>query len=230
MPMLDATTVKQLQESFADIDRDVELVVYTGGQVVVPGRDEPNHQRELLELLREVVALDEHRTVVERPLAGDEEAATAGIEHAPTTLIREKGSGRTNIRFLGLPAGYEFMTLVQALRMLGTGEAEISDAVRTELERLERPIKLQTFVTPGCPYCPRAVLTGYRFAFHAPNVIAEGIEATGFPSLANTFRISSVPDTMVHGDGMQRVLGAQPDRVFVDAIREVAGPVAASQA
>ena len=230
MPMLDDHTVKQLQEAFADIERDVELVVYTGGRVVVPGRDEPNHQRELLDLLREVVALHDRLTLVERSLAGDEEAKAAGIEHAPTTLIREKGSGRTNIRFLGLPAGYEFMTLVQALRMLGTGDVEIGDAARAELEGLERPVKLQTFVTPGCPYCPRAVLTGYRFAFHAPNVIAEGIEATGFPSLANSFRISSVPDTIIHGDGMQRVLGAQPDRAFIDAIRQVAGPAAAPQA
>ena len=230
MPMLDAHTVKQLQEAFADIDRDVELVVYAAGRVVVPGQDEPAHQRELLELLREVVALDDHLTLVERPLPGDEDAAAAGIEHAPTTVLREKGSARTNIRFLGLPAGYEFMTLVQGLRMLGTGDAELGDAARAELEALARPVKLQTFVTPGCPYCPRAVLTGFRFAFHSPNVIAEGIEATGFPTLANAFRISSVPDTIVHGDGIERVLGAQPDRAFIDAIRQVASTAVAPQA
>lgn len=230
MAMLDAQAAAQLKEAFADLDRDVELVVYTGGRVVVPGRDEPEHQAELLELLREVVALHDRLTVIERPLAGDEEAAAAGIEHAPTTVLREKGGDRTNIRFLGLPAGYEFMTLVQGIHMLGTGKAEVSEAIRTELAALERPVKLQTFVTPGCPYCPRAVLTGFRFAFHAPNVIAEGIEATGFPNLANSFRISSVPDTMVHGEGMQRVLGAQPDRMFLEAIREVAGPAVAPQA
>jgi thiol-disulfide isomerase/thioredoxin len=85
-------------------------------------------------------------------------------------------------------------------------------------------VRLQAFVTPTCPYCPRAVLAAYRLALVNPNVVAEGVEASEFPALAQRYRISGVPDTVIDGPGGQeRVLGGQPDRVFVEAVLKVAG-------
>lgn len=230
MAMLDDNTRRQIQEAFADFTQDVEIVVYTGGRVYVPGRDMPEHERQLLDLLREVAALHERVTLSERPLSGDAEATAAGIEQASTFLLREAGSERTNIRFLGTPGGYEFATLIQAIRMLATGEVALDDETRKALDGLEEPVRLQTFVTPTCPYCPRAVLTGYRFAFHSPKVIAEGIEATDFPRLAQRHRISSVPDTIITAQGTERVLGAQPDRAYVQAIARAVAPATSPRA
>jgi glutaredoxin-like protein len=130
---------------------------------------------------------------------------------------------------VGLPAGYEFQTLVEALRMIGTGDSGLGEESVARIASVTAPVRLQAFVTPTCPYCPRAVLAAYRLALVNPNVVAEGVEASEFPALAQRYRISGVPDTIIDGPaGQERVLGGQPDRVFVDAVLKVAGVAAAA--
>jgi glutaredoxin-like protein len=226
--MLDDKTQQQLIQAFAAITEPLELVLFTASKLILPGRDAPGQQEETLALLREVASLSDKLEVVERSLIGDEEAVRLGIERAPTLLIREAGTARSNIRFLGLPSGYEFATLVQTILMLGIGSSGLSERAQAQLAAIDSPIRLQTFVTPTCPYCPQAVLTGYRLAFHNPNIVAEGIEANEFPSLSQRYRISSVPDTVIEGRTHERVLGAQPERVFVEAILKASASPSAS--
>lgn len=229
MAFLDESIQTQVKEALASITQNVELLVYTGSSLVVPGRDAPGHQRETLELLKEVASLNEHISVTEKPLAGDTEAQEAGISLAPTIVLREAGSSRNNIRFLGLPSGYEFQTLIQTLLMLGTGEALSSETSTEKLAGLSEKITLQSFVTPTCPYCPQAVLTAFGLAFANENIIAEGIEANEFPLLSQQYRISGVPDTVIKGQSTERVLGGQPERVFVESILKAANLEAGTQ-
>lgn len=214
MALLNDDVKKQVQPLLDALTHEVELKVYTRSALVVPGNDETGHQREALDLLREVAELSDKVNVTEAPIAGDDEAKAAGITRAPTIVFRRKGETRSNLRFLGLPSGYEFSTLLEAIRMVSSDEP-FEDAVG----ELAEPLLLQTFVTPTCPYCPRAVLTAFELALGNDMVIAEGVEATEFPSLSQTYRISSVPDTIIGESREQRVLGAQPKQQFVDAIR-----------
>jgi alkyl hydroperoxide reductase subunit AhpF len=111
--------------------------------------------------------------------------------------------------------------------MVGTGESGLGPASVERVAELSEPVRLQAFVTPTCPYCPRAVLAAYRLALANPNVVAEGVEASEFPQLAQRYRISGVPDTVIDGpNGQERVLGGQPDKVFLDAVLKVAGAAA----
>ena len=214
MAMLNDDVKNQIRPLLDALVHDVELTVFTGSSLVIPGQDETGRQRETLGLLREVAELSDKLTVTERPIAGDDEARAAGITRAPTIVFRRKGEHRTNIRYLGLPSGYEFSTLLEAVRMLGT-DRDVSDAVG----ELTHPVLLQTFVTPTCPYCPRAVLTAFELALGNDKVVAEGVEATEFPVLSQSYRISGVPDTIIDRKANNRVLGAQPKQQFVEAIR-----------
>lgn len=218
MAFLNDEVIDQIRPLLDELEHEVELVVYTGGTLVVPGRDATGHQEEALGLLREVAGLSERITVTETPLAGDEEAAALGIERAPTILFRRKGEARTNLRYAGLPSGYEFTMLLEAIRLVAN--AEPAD---DPIGELEEPVLLQTFVTPTCPYCPRAVLTAFELALGNERVVAEGVEANEFPVLSGAYRISSVPDTVIGGSDRHRVLGAQPKRSFVEAIRAATG-------
>lgn len=228
MPLLDDEIRTQVEQVLAALEHEVELLVYTAGKLIVPGRDEPGQQQATLDLLREVAATNDKITVTERPLAGDAEAAAAGITLAPTTVFRRRGDQRTNVRFVGLPSGYEFSTLLETILMVGGAEPEIAGPLQ-EVSEVEADLRLRTFVTPTCPYCPKAVLTAYRFALANPRITAEGIEATEFPTLSNGYRISGVPDTVVEGapgSGIKatRVLGAQPEEEFLGALLQaVAG-------
>lgn len=229
MAFLDEATKNQLNDVLKAMTKPVELVVYTGSSLLIPGKDPAGQQRETLELLKELAALSEQIRVIEKPLAGDSEAQAAGIHLAPTTVLREAGSSRSNIRFLGLPSGYEFQTLIQTLLMLATGEALTSDTSKEKLADLSESVTLQSFVTPTCPYCPQAVLTAFSLALDNDKIIAEGIEANEFPLLSQSYRISGVPDTVITGKATERVLGGQPERVFVEAILKVAQTTSSSQ-
>lgn len=234
MALLNDEVRTQVEQVLAPLENEVELLVYTGGKLIVPGRDEPGQQKATLDLLREVAATNDKITVTEKPLAGDAEAAAAGITLAPTTVFRRKGENRFNVRFVGLPSGYEFSTLLETIMMVGNGGVENDDTLK-EVSELDSDLRLRTFVTPTCPYCPKAVITAFRFALANPRITAEGIEANEFPTLSSGYRISGVPDTIVEGapgSGIKatRVLGAQPEDAFVGALKQaVAGTAGQGQ-
>ena len=53
----------------------------------------------------------------------------------------------------------------------------------------------------------------YRLAVASPRITATAIEATEFPDLAKTYRVSGVPKTVI--DGRIEILGAQSEDVLV---------------
>ncbi|RDI94562.1 glutaredoxin [Meiothermus sp. QL-1] len=213
---LDEKIQSQVRSMLAPIQKPVEMVVFTTSGITLPGQ-EVGLQEETLGLLREVAALNPNLSVEQRSINSDPEAQALELSYAPTVLLREKGSSRHNIRFLGLPAGYEFSTLLETLLMLGTGESRLGEKSQAELQKVTSPVRMQAFVTPTCPYCPQAVLATYKLAYHNPHIIAEGVEANEFPILSRRYNISSVPDTIITGTTQQRILGGQPERVFVEA-------------
>lgn len=219
---LDEKIQAQVREMLAPLNKPVEIVVFTTSGIELPGQ-EVGLQDETLGLLREIANLNENLSLEQRSIHADPEAQSLGLSHAPTVLIREKGSDRSNIRFLGLPAGYEFGTMIETLLMLGTGESKLGEKSQAEVQKITTPVRLQSFVTPTCPYCPQAVLAAYKMAYHNPNVIAEGVEASEFPALSSRYNISGVPDTIISGANQQRVLGGQPDRAFVEAALKASG-------
>jgi hypothetical protein len=79
MSLLDDKIKNQVREALSGMKTDVELVVFRGGSLVVPGRDPTGEQRSTLQLLGEVAALSERVAVIERNLAGDEEAQRLGL-------------------------------------------------------------------------------------------------------------------------------------------------------
>jgi protein-disulfide isomerase len=84
---------------------------------------------------------------------------------------------------------------------------------------LDKPLHLQVFVTPTCPYCPRAVLLAHQMAMENPVMIrAEGVEATEFPDLANRFHVRGVPQTVIN-DGSGMVVGAVPEQHLLAEIQ-----------
>ena len=48
-----------------------------------------------------------------------------------------------------MPAGYEFSSLIEGLRMVSAGDPPLSDATRAALASLTSPVHLQVFVTPS---------------------------------------------------------------------------------
>jgi glutaredoxin-like protein len=144
-----------------------------------------------------------------------EKAAAYGVDRAPT-LVLLAGGENTRIRFLGAPAGYDFMALADAiLAVSGASDMALSDDSIALVNAVTEPTDITVFVTPTCVYCPRAVAIANRMAFLNPHITATTVQATEFYELSRQHRVTGVPKTIVN-DTIE-ILGAQPEPEFVRA-------------
>ena len=82
--------------------------------------------------------------------------------------------------------------------MASTAHAVLSDQTRDVLANLTMPVHLQVFVTPTCPYCPRAVLLAHKLAIACELVRADAIDASDFEQLADRYGVFGVPHTVIN--------------------------------
>jgi alkyl hydroperoxide reductase subunit AhpF len=59
-----------------------------------------------------------------------------------------KGKNRGRVRYLGIPAGYEFTSLIEDIIDVSRGETKLSAATREALAGLKHPVHIQVFFTP----------------------------------------------------------------------------------
>jgi len=226
MALLGPREQEIVRERLSGLTRDVEMVLFTDSSTLIaPGKEPCMYCKETKQLLEELKALSDQLHLVVHDLAtpeGREMAKAYKVEAAPTLILREKGSEALNIRYRGIPAGYEFASLLEDLEMLGRDGHGLPENVVQELQNLPEEVVLQVFVTPTCPYCPQAVRTAHRLAYASPKVWGEMIEANEFPELAGRYHIHGVPDTIIN-HGKERVLGAQPLSQFLQAIKKAVG-------
>ncbi|MEI7848312.1 MAG: hypothetical protein WCK35_21110 [Chloroflexota bacterium] len=52
------------------------------------------------------------------------------------------------IRYLGVPAGHEFSTLIQDLLLVSGRDSGLTQQLRTYIKSLTKPLHLEVFVTP----------------------------------------------------------------------------------
>lgn len=183
----------QLRTVFEEtIVQPVELALFTDDQQC-PGCDVAH------DLLTEVAALHSQITLRQYELARDTiRAAELGVDKAPGLAILG-GADATDygIRFYGVPSGYEFSSLIEAIRLVGSGDAELQPATRAFLDQLTTPLHLQVFVTPTCPYCPKAVVLAHRLAYSSPMISADMVEVMEFPELGARYEVMGVPRTVI---------------------------------
>ena len=166
------------------------------------------------QVLDEVVSLSDQISLEEVNFVLDRErAAQFGIDGIPAVALL-RGGEDTRIRFLGAPAGYEFMSLIDAVILAGTGESGLTPESKALVAaHVTKPMEMLVFVTPSCPHCPRAVTLAHRMAIESPLIRATCVEATEFLDLSQRYRVTGVPKTIV--DGTIEMLGALPESVFV---------------
>jgi alkyl hydroperoxide reductase subunit AhpF len=141
MPLLTEDVVEQLKEEFAGLVNPVRLVVFF--QALADPESE-----QVKTLVEELAALDPKLSTEALNFVLDKERAESlAIARTPAIAVlgAEKDYG---IRLYGLPTGYEFGTLVDAILLVSSGESGLSDATRAALADLPRPVHIQVFSTP----------------------------------------------------------------------------------
>jgi|UniRef100_A0A7V3RDF7 glutaredoxin-like protein len=143
------------------------------------------------------------------------------IGMAPAILMFDSKNKDMRIRYYGIPSGYEFSSLIEdVVATSKNGEVDLSESTLKKLQEIKEPVKLQVFVTPTCPYCPKAVLMAHKLAMQSPNFIGEMVEANEFPDLSMQYNVSSVPHIIIN-DGEGEFVGALPEDAFIDQVMSV---------
>jgi len=75
---------------------------------------------------------------------------------------------------------------------------KLNKALLPQLAAINTKITMDVFVTPTCPYCPKAVFTAHQFAYLNPNFTGNMIEASEFEELTNRWNVYGVPKTVIN--------------------------------
>ena len=221
MALLSEQDRQTLRTHLADIADPVTLLFFTqtiGG---------PETALITTQILDEIAGLSDRVSIEEvNFILEKDRAAALGITAVPAIAVLKRDVD-TRIRFLGAPAGYEFMSLIEAIIMAGGSDSGLSQESKTLIaEHVAEPLDIKVFVTPTCPHCPRVVTLAHRMAFEHPRIHATCIEATEFMDLSRQYRVTGVPKTVVNGT--IEILGAVPEETFVRTVLQQ--PTVASHA
>jgi alkyl hydroperoxide reductase subunit AhpF len=141
MPILNDRDRAAVRKEFEKLAGPVKLVVFS--QELVAG----DLCRQNEQLVREVAELSETITVeVLNPAIDRERAEGYGVDQVPAIVV--EGARDYGIRFYGIPSGYEFSNLIDAIIVASTGEPALSEDTKASLRALTADVEIKVFSTP----------------------------------------------------------------------------------
>lgn len=143
------------------------------------------------------------------------------IDKIPATVLLGEGGKDYGIRFYGIPAGYELMTLIEDIIDVGRGDPGLPANVMELLAKVDRPVHMQAFVSPTCPYCTTAVRAAHRFAMASAQITGDMVEVSEFPHLAVKYQVQGVPKTVINEK--YELIGGLPEIDFAKKVLEAVG-------
>ncbi len=214
MSLLKEDQQKKLKEKFKELDGNVKLVVFTQEM-------ECRYCEETRQLMEDLAGLSDKISVEVYDFVSDtDKVEKYKIDKIPATVI--EGEKDYGIRFYGIPAGYEFVSLTNTIMAVTRGESGLSEETKAALKKLKAPVHLQVFVTLTCPYCPGAVEMAHRLSEESDLVTSDMVEAAEFPHLTQKYDVSSVPKVIINED--IQFEGALPEKEFVENVMKVLEP------
>ena len=140
MPFLQARDEAAVKKEFERIAGPVKLTVFAselGGY----------SSSQAVALIREVAALSDQLSVtVLNPHIDREQAEAYGVTESPVVVV--EGAQDYGIRFLGIPAGYEFSNLIDSIIAVSAGQTGLSDETKATLAGLTEDVTIKVFATP----------------------------------------------------------------------------------
>lgn len=134
----DQTAVKK---EFQRLTGPVKLVVFS--QELVAG----DLCRQNEQLAREVASLNDKISVeVLNPAVDRDRAEAYGVDQVPAIAV--EGARDYGLRFLGIPSGYEFTNLIDAIVIASTGEPTLAEETKSTLRGLTSRVDIKVFSTP----------------------------------------------------------------------------------
>ena len=144
MALLNENIQKQVRQVFEKIQNPVRILIFTQGE---GGALECQMCHDTRQLVEEVASLSDKISLKVYDFLGDAKVAEQyGVDKIPAVVIAgEKDYG---VRFYGIPSGYEFSSLIEGIVAVGRRQPSLNKKTLQEIQKLNKPVHLQVFVTP----------------------------------------------------------------------------------
>ena len=219
MPLISEQDAEFLRNEFeTKMTNPVKLIMFTQ-------QTDCQYCAETRQIAEELAALSDKITAEVYDSVADKAMADLyAIDKIPAIAIVRVVDGEEKdfgIRFFGIPSGYEFASVIEDIADVSRGKVDLQDKTREVLAGLTEPVHMQVFITPTCPYCPRAVRLAHMFAIASDLVRGDMVEAIEFPHLSSKYFVQGVPRTVINETVHQE--GAVPEPMMVAKLLEAVG-------
>jgi len=199
----------RLKNLFASkLDGEVKMVMFTQ-------QFECEFCKDTRELVEELTQTSPKLKVVIYDFSKDKEKAKEfNVDKIPAIVL--VGKRDYCVRFYGIPSGYEFTALTEDIIDVSIGKTNLTPQTKEKLQTINKPIHIQVFTTPTCPYCPQAVRLAHQFAIENPFIRADMIEVVEFPFLGQRYAVMGVPKVVINET--ISFVGALPEDRFIEYV------------
>jgi glutaredoxin-like protein len=144
MTLLKEEDRKHLIEEFKALQKPVKLLMFTQELECQYCRETRMIAEEMAEL-SDAISLEVYNFVTDKEVADQYD-----VDKIPSIVVLQDGDQPKDygIRYFGIPSGYEFSSLVEDIMMVSQGESGLSEATKTQVATLTKPVHIQVFVTP----------------------------------------------------------------------------------
>jgi alkyl hydroperoxide reductase subunit AhpF len=142
MAILQQRDREAVRKEFERLAGPVKLVVFSQALAAADlCRQNEQLVREVAELANGLVTVEVLNLAIDR-----ERAEAYGVDQVPAIVV--EGARDYGIRFYGVPSGYEFSNLIDAIIVTSTGEPALSEETKSSLQALAEPVDIKVFSTP----------------------------------------------------------------------------------
>jgi glutaredoxin-like protein len=140
MGMLKDKDKAEITKILADLESDVRLVMFTQA-------NECQYCQMTHDLMTELAELAPRLTLEVHDFVGEAELASRyGIDKIPAVAV--VGARDYGVRFYGIPAGYEFASLLEAITDVAADDPGLPPEILDSLAKVDQPVRMQVMVTP----------------------------------------------------------------------------------
>lgn len=215
MSLLDDNVKNEVKKILGGLKEVVKIIVFTQESPIVMPTLECENCKDNRILMEELASLtDKIKIEIYDFLKDKSKAEELKIDKIPANIIQ--GDIDYGIRFYGLPAGYEFSTLLETIKLISNRDSNLAPELKEKIKTIAKTVAIKVFVTLTCPYCPAAAITAFKFAMESSLITAETINAQEFPHLAQRYAVFAVPKVVINETITFE--GALPDHLFAEKI------------
>ena len=144
--LLSEDLITQISQVFENLKQPVKIFLFVS-------KDRQEACEPTRQLLEEVVPLSDKLSLEVLDIEAEPTLAKlySVVGKAPAIVIAGRDGEQIidySIRYLGVPSGHEFSTLIQDLLLVSGRDSGLSPQVRNYIKALTKPIHFEVFVTP----------------------------------------------------------------------------------